>query len=102
MSEKNQKTRDIGSFSKPARLRLKTFFAPKDIFCRSEGCGWHKMHGGHVQCQFQIALGVKSRQSKKGIITKKNLKKPNLGESQMKTVFSSYSAVVVMTAILAP
>jgi hypothetical protein len=37
-------------------------------------------------------------------ITKKPLKKPNIGESQMKTVFSSYSAVVVMvmTAILAP
>jgi hypothetical protein len=30
-------------------------------------------------------------------ITKKTLKKPNLGESQMKTVFSSYSDVVVMT-----
>jgi hypothetical protein len=34
-------------------------------------------------------------------ITKKNLKKPNLGESD-ENVFSSYSAVVVMTAILAP
>jgi hypothetical protein len=35
-------------------------------------------------------------------ITKKPLKKPNLGEFHMKTVFYSFSAVVVMTAILAP
>jgi hypothetical protein len=37
-----------------------------------------------------------------GLSPKKTLKKPNLGESLMKTVFSSYSSVVVMTAILAP
>jgi hypothetical protein len=35
-------------------------------------------------------------------IPPKNLKKPNLGDSQMKTVFSSYSVVVVMTDIIAP
>jgi hypothetical protein len=32
-------------------------------------------------------------------ITKKTFKKPNLGESQMKTVVSSYSAVVVLKTI---
>jgi hypothetical protein len=32
-----------------------------------------------------------------GLSPKKHLKKPHLGESQMKTVFSSYSVVVVMT-----
>jgi hypothetical protein len=36
-----------------------------------------------------------------GLSPKKHLKKPNLGDSQMKTVISSYSAVVMMTAILA-
>jgi hypothetical protein len=37
-----------------------------------------------------------------GLSPKKHLKKPNLGDSQIKMGFSSYSAVVVMTAILAP
>jgi hypothetical protein len=32
-----------------------------------------------------------------GLSPKKHLKKQNLGECQMKTVFSSYSVVVVMT-----
>jgi hypothetical protein len=37
-----------------------------------------------------------------GLSPKKHHKKPNLWDSQMKTVFSSYSVVAVMTAILAP